>query len=130
MHLILSSTADWEGSGVTLADLEIVNGRLRVAAGHSQGTVNVVAEDPAWTGWQEIILRGNVGPGAGIYFRYRCATTEGGLAAATWSEYLDNMGLDGTLAFGAGAYALNHASTHNVGPWIEIQVLLQDAVAA
>jgi hypothetical protein len=143
MSLILTTTAaDFVTATYTPAeavDLTTVPGEIHLADGYNSLQANWAREMPdwvagGWSTWQVYGLR----PGeSNIVGRIRVATTEEGLAEATWSPFINGwmyalLGADGMPdAAGAGMIEFNiwmavlNLGMDDVGPWIEQELRMK-----
>lgn len=119
-----TSQADW--GDWTLVDLDAATtpGSLLVAAGHTEGTATISYEYTDWAEWAWFRVPGIRPECTRWCFRFKTATTSGGLAGATWSDYLDGIDEDGVMNFDLGGYCANNAG-FDVGPWIMLELTLK-----
>ena len=115
------STFTFSPSGAE--DLITTPGSIGLATGYQ----TVVATSPdldfsGWSQWMTLLATCSQPDQTAVLFRFKCATTEGGLAAASWSAYFA-IGDDGKLQESLLAYGKNNTG-FSAGPWAVLEVSL------
>ena len=106
-------------------DTTSVPGSVQVEAGQylATGTSPDYQADP-WAEWRAVRIPGNRPTATGWQFRFKVAATQGGLGAATYSDWLDGIDDNDVLVFDMATWIANNAAW-DVGPWIVMQVTLR-----
>jgi hypothetical protein len=120
-----TSQGDFEGLTLSHIDTTTTPGSAQVEAGYTSGTITCPAYEAVdWTHWTVYRVPGTRPAGTIYYFRFKTATTEGGLAGASWSEYLNGVDENGTIIFDLRTWTRNNTAWA-VGPWIEWELTLE-----
>jgi len=123
-----TSQADWTDEWTwTNADLTTTPGSVRVAAGQTEAVgVSDPYEASNWaTGqWTRFKVAGTAPAGTTYFFRFRTATTSGGLATATYTSYQNMKDVNGYIEFDLAVFCLNNPAW-DVGPWIQYELTLR-----
>ncbi|MGD9496377.1 MAG: hypothetical protein AB7Y46_08700 [Armatimonadota bacterium] len=115
--------ADWQQWTLTHLTAVTTPGMLEIAAGYNSGTaLSPAYECASWDHYSKVVVDASRPQGTNVYLRFRTATTEGGLASAPWSEYVNGFDDNGRMIFDLMVYILNKAVA--AGPWIQFELTL------
>lgn len=124
----VNSKAEWEACTVTpegAVDTTTTAGSVKLAGGfNAAAIVTPIYEFTPWERWLFITLAGTREPMTAYYIRFRTATTEAGIAGATWSPYLDSIAADGSIGLNLRSFVLNNPAWA-VGPFIQLEVQIE-----
>ena len=109
---LVTSQVDWEACAATPAlaiDTTTSPGNALLAAGYNTvAIVSQIYEFSPWDKWMFLSIAGTRQPNTAYFIRFRTAATEGAIAAATYSDYLDSIQADGSLGVNLRAWCLNN----------------------
>ena len=120
-----STQTELETWAWTNEDTTTTPGSVLVEAGQVLATgTSPNYEAAAWTEWRAVRIPGNRPEGTMYQFRFKTATLVGGLAAATYSDWLDGIDDDGVVLFDLSTWCDNNGAW-DVGPFIVLQARLK-----
>ena len=114
------------GSPWVLVNVTDTGSGLKLSSGYTSGTATLQYEATGWRtdGWFLFQILGEILTATAYNFRFRTATTQGGLAAATYSEKIDFRDVNGTITGDLETWVENNPAW-NIGPWIEVEMTLK-----